>query len=108
MRLGPLPPVADLPANRVLDLVKRDKKVVDGSLHFVLPAGIGATRIVDDVAAEEAEGGPGVRRIRSDLSGGWACRRARQIQVMRVESVAVRQDGRTLDAVLQLAHVARP
>jgi 3-dehydroquinate synthase len=53
MRLGPLPPVADLPANRVLDLVKRDKKVVDGSLHFVLPAGIGATRIVDDVAGGE-------------------------------------------------------
>ncbi len=53
MRLGPLPSVADLPANRVLDLVKRDKKVVDGSLHFVLPAGIGATRIVDDVAGGE-------------------------------------------------------
>jgi 3-dehydroquinate synthase len=53
MRLGPLPPVADLSANRVLDLVKRDKKVVDGSLHFVLPAGIGAARIVDDVAGGE-------------------------------------------------------
>jgi hypothetical protein len=27
--------------------------VVDGSLHFVLPAGIGAARIVDDVAEGE-------------------------------------------------------
>ena len=53
MRLGPLPLVADLPADRILDLVKRDKKVVDGSLHFVLPAGIGATRIVDDVGERE-------------------------------------------------------
>jgi 3-dehydroquinate synthase len=53
MKLGPLPSVDDLPADRILDLAKRDKKVVDGSLHFVLPAGIGATRSVDDVAAGE-------------------------------------------------------
>jgi 3-dehydroquinate synthase len=53
MRLGPLPPVANLPADGILDLVKRDKKVVDGSLHFVLPAGIGATQIVEDVSETE-------------------------------------------------------
>ena len=49
MQLGPLPPVADLPAAQVLDVMRRDKKVVDGRLHFVLPTGIGATVIVDDV-----------------------------------------------------------
>jgi 3-dehydroquinate synthase len=53
MRLGPLPLVADLPAGKVLDLMKRDKKVVDGSLHFVLPAGIGTSRVVDDVREGE-------------------------------------------------------
>jgi len=53
MRLGPLPLVADLPADRVLDLMKRDKKVVDGSLHFVLPAAIGTSRVVDDVTDVE-------------------------------------------------------
>jgi 3-dehydroquinate synthetase len=53
MRLGPLPPVADLPADRVLDLVKRDKKVVDGSLHFVLLSGLGTARIVDDLREAE-------------------------------------------------------
>jgi 3-dehydroquinate synthase len=53
MRLGPLPPVADLPADRILALVTRDKKVVDRSLHFVLPAGIGTTQIVTDVTETE-------------------------------------------------------
>ncbi len=53
MRLGPLPPVGDLPVAKVLELVRRDKKVVDGSLHFVLPVGIGAASIVDDVSESE-------------------------------------------------------
>ena len=57
MRLGPLPPVADLPADRVLGLVRRDKKVVDGSLHFVLPSGLGTARIVDDVREAELREG---------------------------------------------------
>ena len=29
--LGPLPPVADLPIDDVLDAIRRDKKVVDGT-----------------------------------------------------------------------------
>jgi len=57
MRLGPLPPVADLPADRVLDLVKRDKKVVDGSLHFVLLSSLGTARVVDDVREAELREG---------------------------------------------------
>ena len=34
----------------------RDKKVVDGTLHFVLPVGIGRTRIATDVTKAELTG----------------------------------------------------
>lgn len=51
--LGPLPPVADLAVRSVLEAIGRDKKVSDGRLHFVLAAGIGATRIADDVGPPE-------------------------------------------------------
>ena len=51
--LGPLPPVADLPAADILEAMQHDKKIVAGTLHFVLPTAIGATAIVDDV--EESE-----------------------------------------------------
>jgi 3-dehydroquinate synthetase len=33
--------------------MRHDKKVHEGRLHFVLPAGIGASRIVTDVAEDE-------------------------------------------------------
>ena len=52
-RMGPLPPVADLPAAQILDAMGRDKKVVAGRLHFVLPTAIGATEVVTDVSNEE-------------------------------------------------------
>ena len=52
-RLGPLPPVADLSAAQMLDAIRHDKKVVAGTLHFVLPTAIGATAIVDDVTEKE-------------------------------------------------------
>jgi 3-dehydroquinate synthase len=51
--LGPLPPVADLPAAQIIESMQHDKKVVAGRLHFVLPTAIGATTIVDDVAETE-------------------------------------------------------
>jgi 3-dehydroquinate synthase len=51
--LGPLPPVGDIPAGHIIEAVKRDKKVVAGRLHFVLPTAIGATAIVDDVTDKE-------------------------------------------------------
>jgi 3-dehydroquinate synthase len=51
--LGPLPPIADLPAAAILDAMRHDKKVVAGKLHFVLPTAIGATAIVDDVKESE-------------------------------------------------------
>jgi 3-dehydroquinate synthase len=51
--LGPLPPIADLASDAILDAMKRDKKVHDGRLHVVLPTAIGATTIVDDVTEKE-------------------------------------------------------
>jgi 3-dehydroquinate synthase len=52
-RLGPLPPIADLSAARMLEAMRHDKKVVAGQLHFVLPTGIGGTSIVNDVTEKE-------------------------------------------------------
>ena len=33
--------------------MQRDKKVVDGTLHFVIATQIGATMTIDDVAEDE-------------------------------------------------------
>ena len=52
-RLGPLPPIADLSAARMIEAMRHDKKVVAGQLHFVLPTGIGGTSIVNDVTEKE-------------------------------------------------------
>jgi 3-dehydroquinate synthase len=51
--LGPLPSVADVDVEHMLEAVRRDKKVVGGRLHFVLPTAVGATVIVDDVTEGE-------------------------------------------------------
>ena len=51
--LGPLPPIGDLSIPEVLEAVRRDKKVVHGTLHFVIAIEIGATMTVDDVTEEE-------------------------------------------------------
>ena len=53
MHLGPLPPVADLSTREVLQAVKHDKKIVDGTLHYVLSTKIGSWTTVSDVAEEE-------------------------------------------------------
>lgn len=55
-QLGPLPPVADLPIGEVMEAIRRDKKVVNGRLHFVIAIEIGATMTVDDVTEEELRG----------------------------------------------------
>ena len=52
-QLGPLPAVADLSIDEVMEAVRRDKKVVNGRLHFVIAIEIGATMTVDDVTEEE-------------------------------------------------------
>jgi 3-dehydroquinate synthase len=51
--LGPLPPIADVSSAQILEAIRHDKKVVAGTLHFVLPTAIGATAIVDDVSEKE-------------------------------------------------------
>ncbi|HEX6974854.1 MAG TPA: 3-dehydroquinate synthase [Vicinamibacterales bacterium] len=53
VQMGPLPPIGDLAAADMLEAMKRDKKVVAGRLHYVLPTAIGATVVVTDVTEEE-------------------------------------------------------
>jgi 3-dehydroquinate synthase len=52
-KLGPLPPIADLPINDILEATRRDKKVVNGRLHFVIAIEIGATMTIEDVTEGE-------------------------------------------------------
>jgi 3-dehydroquinate synthase len=52
-RVGARPPVSDLSAAECSEATKRDKKVVGGTLHFVLPVAIGRTDIVQDVIPRE-------------------------------------------------------
>jgi 3-dehydroquinate synthase len=54
-RMGPLPAVADLQARDAVEAASRDKKVVGGRLHFVLPLAIGKTTTVTDVTTTELE-----------------------------------------------------
>jgi len=51
--LGPLPPIADLPAPAIREAMHHDKKIVAGTLHFVLPTAIGSAAVVDDVKEKE-------------------------------------------------------
>ena len=52
-QLGPLPSVADISAKEVLAAIKRDKKVVNGKLHFVAAADRGKTVELTDVSEKE-------------------------------------------------------
>jgi 3-dehydroquinate synthase len=52
-RIGPLPRVDDLRASDLLAAIARDKKMVQGTLNFVLPTGVGQVAIVQDVAVGE-------------------------------------------------------
>src|SRR3954466_5281936 len=52
-KMGPLPAVADVTADDVLEAITHDKKIVAGQLHYVLPTGIGACEVVSDVTKEE-------------------------------------------------------
>jgi 3-dehydroquinate synthase len=54
--LGPLPPIADVGTAAILEAMRHDKKVVAGTLHYVLPTAVGATTIVDDVTEKELRG----------------------------------------------------
>ena len=53
--LGPLPPINDLSASKILEGIWRDKKIISGKLHYVLPTAIGKTVLVSDVTGKEIE-----------------------------------------------------
>ena len=48
----PVRPPADMSADQFLELMQRDKKVIDGRLRLILLDAIGAARVVDDVPRE--------------------------------------------------------
>ena len=52
-QLGPLPAINDLAARDIVEAARRDKKIVEGRLYFVLATGIGQWAIADDVTEEE-------------------------------------------------------
>jgi 3-dehydroquinate synthase len=52
-QLGPLPSVADISTKEVLAAIKRDKKVVSGTLHFIAAADRGTTIELTDVTEKE-------------------------------------------------------
>ena len=43
-KMGPLPAVADVPVDDILEAITHDKKIVAGQLHYVLPTRIGGVR----------------------------------------------------------------
>ena len=52
-QMGPLPAITDLSISQIIEAIGRDKKVVAGTLHFVLPRSIGTCEVVSDVTEEE-------------------------------------------------------
>ena len=60
-QLGPLPSVADISAREVLAAIRRDKKIVEGTLHFIAAADRGRTIELTDVTEKEIKSA--VRRV---------------------------------------------
>jgi len=65
-RVGLLPPLRHIPAQRILELLPRDKKAVGGQIHWVIPERIGKVRIVKDVPLATA-----ATAWRDIQQGGW-------------------------------------
>ncbi|MBC8403161.1 MAG: 3-dehydroquinate synthase [Candidatus Marinimicrobia bacterium] len=53
LRRLPLPALPNITGAKVLEVIRRDKKVRSGRLHFVLLEGLGKAVIIDDVTDEE-------------------------------------------------------
>jgi 3-dehydroquinate synthase len=51
--LGPLPPVADLSCKEIVGAIAHDKKIVEGTLHFIAATDIGATTTLKDVTEKD-------------------------------------------------------
>ena len=54
-KLGPLPSVSDLSSAAICQAIRRDKKVLDGRLHMILPTALGATVTASDVTEAEIQ-----------------------------------------------------
>lgn len=52
-RIGPRPPMSDLPTLALIEALSRDKKIKAGKLAFILPTTIGRVTIRDDVSRRE-------------------------------------------------------
>jgi len=52
-QMGPLPSVSDLSISTLLKAIYRDKKIINGKLHMVLPIRLGETTIVNDLNETE-------------------------------------------------------
>lgn len=52
-KMGPLPPVSDVPIKDVVGSAGRDKKIVAGTLHFIAATDIGTTTTLTDVTEKE-------------------------------------------------------
>ncbi|MGO9272825.1 MAG: 3-dehydroquinate synthase [Terriglobia bacterium] len=52
-RVGPLPPIRDLPPAKVLKLLPQDKKAIGGKIRWVLPERVGKVKVVADVPVKE-------------------------------------------------------
>jgi 3-dehydroquinate synthase len=68
-RLGPRPRVSNLPVEPILAALRRDKKVKDGRMVFVLPTSIGRVVIRDNVTAAEVRRALKVMAAREALQG---------------------------------------
>src|SRR3989442_10521331 len=56
-RVGPRPPLPRIPARRMLEIMRADKKTRGGHLRFGLPRRIGRVEGVDDVPAQSVTTG---------------------------------------------------
>lgn len=52
-KLGPLPPVSDLSCKEIVGAIAHDKKIVEGTLHFVAATDIGKTTTLNDVTEKD-------------------------------------------------------
>ena len=55
-QLGPLPPVADLSSKEIVGAIAHDKKIVEGTLHFIAAPEIGRTVTLKDVTEKDLKG----------------------------------------------------
>jgi 3-dehydroquinate synthase len=62
-RYGPIPSLRDIPPERIAARLVKDKKTVQGNVHFVLPRRIGEVTVVSGV-----EDGEVLSAIRSALA----------------------------------------